>query len=288
MIYLSTGGFNSKLPCQTVKKFLNFGVNKIELSGGAYDPFTLSGLNEFIPEASFQVHNYFPPPKRHFVFNLASCNKDVCDLSFSHAKKSIRLAKSLGCNKYSFHAGFLLDPKVSELGRPIRFKKLFNREKALDIFLNNVSKLSSFAANLNINLSIENNVFSEDNSKIFDCDPFLMTGADECNYIISNTPENVGLLVDVAHLKVSANSLGFNPITFLKECGAYIDSYHLSDNNGKNDSNSLISEESWFWDYINPNLDYYSVEVYNDDMNLLVEQYNFVKEKIKNLSSSIK
>ena len=31
-------------------------------------------------------------------------------------------------------------------------------------------------------------------------------------------------------------------------CNKYIGGYHLSDNNGKSDSNSMIKYNSWFWE----------------------------------------
>ena len=48
--------------------------------------------------------------------------------------------------------------------------------------------------------------------------------------------------------------------------------YHLSDNQGLEDSNNLIKHDSWFWPYINTNLDYYSLEIYNVSAQTLKQQ----------------
>ena len=37
----------------------------------------------------------------------------------------------------------------------------------------------------------------------------------------------------------------------------------MSDNNGKSDTNSSFSNNAWFWKYLNKNLNYFSVEVYD-------------------------
>ena len=65
---------------------------------------------------------------------------------------------------------------------------------------------------------------------------------------MENTNENVNLLIDVAHLKVSSNSLKFNQ-TMFEICDPWIKAYHLSDNNGLSDTNEPFSEDAWFWDF---------------------------------------
>ena len=90
----------------------------------------------------------------------------------------------------------------------------------------------------------------------------------ECKQIISNTPDNIKLLVDVAHLKVSANSLNFECEIFEK-CDDLI-GYHLSDNDGLSDTNNIYDEDAWFWKFLKKNLDYYSIEVYNLDLDQIV------------------
>jgi sugar phosphate isomerase/epimerase len=91
-------------------------------------------------------------------------------------------------------------------------------------------------------------------------------------------PSNIGLLMDVGHLKVSSNSLNFNKGEGLKSLKKYIKGYHLSDNDGIFDSNNKIHKDSWFWDFIDGNQDYYSIEVYRFQTNQLCEQYKLVKE----------
>jgi sugar phosphate isomerase/epimerase len=84
----------------------------------------------------------------------------------------------------------------------------------------------------------------------------------ETHEIMSRGHRNLGLLIDVAHLKVSANTLKFSPVAYLENFHDLVSAYHFSDNFGFEDSNDEITEDAWFWPYINKGLDYYSLEVY--------------------------
>jgi sugar phosphate isomerase/epimerase len=55
---------------------------------------------------TYRCHNYFPPPPKSFVLNLASLDDDIFQMSMDHAKKALELSESLGADKYGLHAGF--------------------------------------------------------------------------------------------------------------------------------------------------------------------------------------
>ncbi len=279
MIFLSTGGFKD-YAFNTCIKYIENGIKNIELSGGKFYEKQLNELMKLKPQANFLIHNYFPPPKNPFVFNLGSLDKQVLKTSINHVKKSIRWAVELNSKYYSFHAGFLIDPKVNELGKRINRRTLYDRKESLNTFIDSVISLSRLAENEGIQLLIENNVLSDNNHKEFNGNPLLMVNSKETNYIMNNTPDNVNLLVDVAHLKVSANSLKFDPIVYLKDCDKWIRAYHFSDNDGLSDSNKTFLPDSWFWKYIKKDLDYYSIEVYSDDIDILKNQIKELKNKI--------
>jgi len=273
MIFISTGGEPQFSAFETSRKFINAGITNIELSGGQYSPNLLANLVSLKSIANFQIHNYFPPPKEGFVFNLASLDLSISSLSYKHAINAMQWAIELSRPVYSFHAGFLLDPNIEELGKDVISRPLFDREESIKSFIDQVNKLADYAHKLGMELLIENNVLSENNYLKFGCDPFLMTRASEFLRVMEETPQNVRLLVDLAHLKVSAKSLSFDPVLALKECDDYISAYHLSDNNGLHDSNDPVSNISWFWPYLKRGLSYYGLEVYRATMAELVKQY---------------
>ena len=112
MIYISTGGFRGRTADAVSAELLSAGVKSIELSGGAYSDSLLSDLQALAQDIHFQVHNYFPPPADPFVLNLGSLDTLTGERSIAHVEQALKWCVALGADRYSFHAGFLLDPKV--------------------------------------------------------------------------------------------------------------------------------------------------------------------------------
>ena len=215
------------------------------------------------------------------MFNLASQNEKIHKKSINLARKAILLSKKLKRPIYSFHAGFLGDPDVKELGGKVKYQELYDRKKALKRFIKNVKDLSNFALKHKVKLLIENNNLSKREFNTFKKNSVLMSTPQEIIYVMNKTPKNVGLLLDLAHLKVSSNSLKFNLIAAAKKLKKYVSGYHLSDNNGQVDSNKIINKNTWFWPYLNNKLNYYSLEVYNYDIKSVVRVFNLTKRKLK-------
>lgn len=280
MIYISTGGFNFQTGISSAEELLDNGINAVELSGGLYSSTIEQDVLSISNKLKLQIHNYFPPPSEPFVFNLASSNNGVIENSTRLAQEAIQLCSKLGCEFYSFHAGFLFDPDVSRLGKKFGTEKLQNREFGLGVFIERVNDLSLFAKEFGVSLLIENNVFSHSNSKVFDENPFLMSDHKESLYVIENTPENVSLLVDVGHLKVSSKTLSFCKVDFLNQTKDYTLAYHLSENDGLSDSNKPITNDSWFWPYIRKDLNYYSLEIYKQSFAELILQLELTKNQL--------
>ena len=282
-IYISTGGYSDLSGDISSENLVKNGINSIELSGGIYSTNVIDNLYELKEKANFQIHNYFPPPKIPFVLNLASQDTAISNLSLEHTYHALDCCMKLNAEYYSFHAGFLCDLSVSELGGKIKKRKLYDREKSTNLFLKKVSLISKRAEDKGIKIMIENNVFSASSKNEFKKNPLLMCDAEECLKIIKQVPKNVKLLLDVAHLKVSANSLNFNPVEMMEKCSDYIGGYHLSDNNGLSDTNESFLQDAWFWKYLKTDLEYYSIEVYDQRINNMKKLKDIVD---KNLSKA--
>lgn len=283
MIYVSTGGFRNKTASSVAAELLQAGVRSVELSGGAYSESLQSDLKNQSGDINFQVHNYFPPPADPFVLNLGSLDSDIGQRSVAHVEQALAWCSALGADRYSFHAGFLLDPRVDQLGKRIQSRSLFDRKKSIEVFVDRVKRLAEIARQADIRLMIENNVLSANNAAEFSGNPLLMCDPQECAEVMAQIPNHVGLLVDVAHLKVSANSLDFDPSQMFSKCADRITAYHLSDNNGLEDSNQPFDDDAWFWPYLNPDVDYFSVEVYNKTPAQLLQQVQLVEAKLQSL-----
>ena len=272
MIYLSTGGFSSLPGCDVASYLSERNITNIELSGGITKDNQEREIIDLTPNCSFQVHNYFPPPIKPFVLNLASFNEDICRLSFEHIIRAIDLSEKLGCKFYSFHAGFLIDPDVNDLGKRFTKKRLNDRDSAKELFTDKVNQISRYARKRGIMILLENNVISLANLDRFGTNPFLMTDHLKTVELMNSTDGNVGLLVDVAHLKVSSNIEGFCKYEYLESTRDFTSAYHFSDNDGKSDTNNAVKTDSWFWPFVRKDLNYYSLEVYDQNLEVLTQQ----------------
>ena len=110
-----------------------------------------------------------------------------------------------------------------------------------------------------------------------------MTGYKDAIKIMNKTADNVYLLLDVAHLKVSSKTLGFSKTEFIKKCNKWIKVYHLSDNNGEFDTNDDVKNNSWFWKYLKKDAIYYSLEIKFKNIMQLKKQ---IKITLSNLGKS--
>ena len=281
MIYISTGGFRGRAADAVSAELMSTGVTSIELSGGAYSETLLVDLQALMPDVRFQIHNYFPPPKDPFVLNLGSLDSLIGERSIAHVEQAISWCVALGADRYSFHAGFLLDPRVDELGKRIPSRDLFDRDECIEVFVSRVSRLAEIAEKAGVGLMIENNVLSAKNAVEFSTNPLLMCDPQECQKIMGLLPASVKQLIDVAHLKVSANSLNFDPSKMFDLCHERIAGFHLSDNNGMEDSNKPFADDSWFWPHLKAGVGYYSVEVYGSTPDQLLQQANLARSKLQ-------
>lgn len=281
MILISTGNlkFNVSKTSQIIKVLNKSKIYKIELSSGKYEKNLEKKLINN-KKSSFLVHNYFPVPKKGFVFNLSSEDRIIQKKSLNLAKKSIKLSSKLGTKYYSFHGGFLVDPKIDQLGKVFSFSKIYSRKNAIRIFVKNVKILIKYAEKFNIKLLIENNVITKKNLNIFKCNPFLFVQSNEIIEILKKLNNKVMLLVDLGHLKVSAKTLRFDKSKFLNKCDKYIGAYHISDNNSIEDQNKFITQKSWFWKNIKKNAKFYSLEIKTKSLKAIKNQLNIIKKSL--------
>jgi sugar phosphate isomerase/epimerase len=283
MIYISSSCVKHHKIKDSVQDLLDNGFKNIELSGGTeyYDGFEddLLELKEQY-NLNYICHNYFPPPKEHFVLNLASLNDGIYEKTFTHLVKAIELSKKLGAKKFGFHAGFFIDIKVSEIGKKISKDNIFDKDKAIQRFCNNFKELQSLAGNLK--LYVENNVFSSTNYKTYNDDNiFMLTSSNEYDELKNKIDFN--LLLDVAHLKVSSKTLRLNFEDEFKKMITISDYVHISDNDALHDLNHKLQRDSSLVDLIKhqnlQNKDF-TLEIY-DDMDAIKDAYNILQEVIQ-------
>ncbi len=280
-VYVSTGGLKNINATQAIKKFRLGGISEMELSGGKFQKNIEKKIINLSNKHNLRIHNYFPTPKEPFVINLASSNKKILKKSINHAKKAINLASKMKSKYYSFHAGFLIDPSPKLLGKQFNIIEITDRNEALKIFKKSVILINNFARKKDVTIFIENNVITKKNIKTFNTNPLLLTNPKEILIFFKKIPKNIKLLLDVAHLKVSAKTEGFSISSSFKKLNKLTGGYHLSDNNGLVDSNESFSPKAWFFKYIKKNLEYYTIEVYRRSILDLKKQKMIVENFLR-------
>ncbi len=241
MIYVSSSCVRFNKISESLRFLADNGFSHIELSGGTdyYDQLEedLLDLKEEYG-LSYLIHNYFPPPKKHFVLNLASLDNKIFEMSIDHYKNSILLAEKLGSKKIGIHAGYLINPDVKKLGRKMSISDLADKDEATSRFCEGYEMLKKSAGNISI--YIENNVLAKMNFNIYKTKPFLLTNFQD--YLELSDKIDFPLILDVAHLKVSCNTLGLDFINQLSKFLDITDYLHLSDNDGSLDSNQPLKQ----------------------------------------------
>jgi len=282
MIYISTSCVrNSKIKDSVYELALN-GFKNIELSGGTefYQNFESDLLElKYKYNLNYRCHNYFPPPKKPFVLNIASLDDETFQLSFNHIEGAISLCERLGSDKFSFHAGFFIDIRPSQVGRKIKKRHLFDQEKSVDRFCAAYNLIDQKAKELDI--FIENNVFSRENSVSYSgVNPFMLTSFSE--YQVLKQKIDFKLLLDIAHLKVSAKTLKLDWRSEFENMITVSNYIHVSDNNGLHDSNRQLTKHSDLFFMLREadtkNKDF-TLEVY-DDLTLIRKSYETLSEAI--------
>ena len=189
----------------------------------------------------FLIHNYFPAPSEPFVLNLASKDRALLRQSRGLCHEAMRLCKKLGSPFYSVHAGFCFSAKPKDLGEKQSHLPLTEREQAKEIFLESVRELGAAGNELGVELLVENNVVSHENSE-GGMQRYLGVRADEL--LEFSAEKNVALLLDTAHLKVSAQSLDFSLNEEIEALASSVHAVHLSDNDSQADTNQPLTEDT--------------------------------------------
>ena len=183
--------------------------------------------------------------------NLASQNPVILDQSRLHVRRAIEFCHGLGANLFTFHAGFCLDPDDR-----FRFSgdRPFDYEAAFATFIESVSQTNDYAERSGIRIAIENNVVSPSNLAHGQKQFLLLCKAEEFERLWDRIPSaNVGVLLDLGHLKVTSHSLGFDPYECIDRIRDRVFAIHLHENNGHLDEHTRLDSTSWCWQVIRDN-----------------------------------
>jgi hypothetical protein len=233
MIYLSSSCIKSSNVLDSIATLSGISKN-IELSGGSNcQENLLESLKKLQEEGfNFLLHGYFPPPKDHFLLNFADPSLKTQEF----IQKSAFYTKELGISYYSTHAGF---------ARNFSIGKSENLEDGIDRFdIEGIQKNTNwFFENTNgLGLALEN-LFPNNGDK--NCCYWMKP---ECIAEALDADTRVSLLLDLGHLKISANTFGFSWETtceeILERFAHRIKEIHVSENGGIYDDHLSIGKDS--------------------------------------------
>jgi sugar phosphate isomerase/epimerase len=283
MIYVSSSCVKAKYIRESVLQLVEAGFKNIELSGGT-QPYEnmVSDLLELKEKYSlnYLLHNYFPPPITPFVVNLAALDPETAHSTMEHLKSSLIISNELKAGKFGFHAGFLINIPMNEMGKEITRQKLLDSIESMNAFCSRYNEIKFLSDK--IELYLENNVLSETNYKNFEgVNPFHFTDLDSYHELAERIKFKP--LIDVGHLKVSCCTL---KLDFAKQLEVFLnmsDYIHISDNDALRDANEPFVKNSEMYDLISRNSlknKTVTLEVYSDVKNIITS-YQAVEELYK-------
>jgi sugar phosphate isomerase/epimerase len=197
---------------------------------------------------NYIVHQLFPPPKEPFVLNLASENREILNKSLEQIKRSIDFCAKSDIPLLSFHSGFRSDP---DSYFKFNFTKILDYKTSFDIFKNSLKNILEYATVKNIKIAIENNVLSEYNLIEGKNKLLLMCELWEYERLFEDIDtNNFGLILDLGHLKVTANLLRFDASTFIRSLRRKIFAVHIHENNASLDEHTCVKEGDWALDIV--------------------------------------
>ncbi len=273
---------------EALRNCISIGINSIEIGSNhsyqsEYDYLLELNLN-------FLVHNYFPVPKKSFVLNIASQDKQIREQSIKHIELAIDMCSKLDAKLYTFHPGFLTDPNGSNLSNnnyDFQWidKNLINTnyEKARNNMYSAFDHIITIANKRKIKLAIETEGSFHKKEHI------LMQKPEEFQDFISRYNYNdLGINLNIGHLNLAANAFNFKKVDFVNLVEDYIVAMELSHNDGKEDQHLPLKEKGWYWDFVNDirfKNAYKILELRNIPISKIKQNLDLIKKKTNEISS---
>lgn len=196
----------------------------------------------FEHDCSLLCHNYFLPAAEPFILNLASQDATILDRSRAYVRRAIDRCSDNDVGLYSFHSGFRTDPTLALefQGSPAPY------DRAVETFRRSLEELAPYAAERGVRLAIENNVLEPVNAVDGSNEHLLMCEAWEFRELFADlSAENVGVLLDTGHLRVTASTLSSDPQEFLETVRDDVVAIHAHDNDGSADEHRPPANTGW-------------------------------------------
>ncbi len=284
-IYVSSGAFESRNINTIIDLAYKNDIRNIEFAPGLeYHSNTIQIVKRCSKHFDFLIHNYFPTPLNSFALNLASSDDMVIKRSMGMCYDNIDLVYELGKGHYSIHCGYCFETDGKALGnsQQMNLPRIPYRI-ARDTFVKNVRKLCMYAKAKDVVIAIENNVMAE--FAYGQKELYLGVDTEDMIDLMERIDmPNAGILLDLAHAKISDNYLHFGLERMIKDLEPFITEVHVSDNAGKTDDNEAIRQGSDIYNLISlcANVPV-TIEAYSLSLNEIKEQIAIVNEALRRM-----
>lgn len=271
MIFVSTSCLKGTRDLASVLEvYGDHGISNVEL-GSSHE--YIGGVKDVLKEhfdMNFIVHNYFPPVKEPFIMNLAAQDEQIRSNSITICKRAIDLCNKFDYSLYSFHPGFRMK-KTLGLNFDMNSNYIVPYDAAFEAFCLSVEDISAHAKKKGVNIALEN---LEHQNRAY-----MMTRPWEFIRFLDNFPE-VGVLLDVGHLKIASQKFGFSIKDFVKSVKDNIFAVHLHENDGESDLH-LEPLNSNLLNYLeNINCDIFVLESRNLSIDRIMKNVNFLEGRV--------
>lgn len=276
-VYVSTTFYkdNSK-----IKDVLNFckkhKINNLELgSNHCYSKNFLNICKNY--KFKYLVHNYFPIPKKSFVVNIASLDEKIRKRSISHIKRSIRFTKSLKSDLYTFHPGFMDDPKSSNTSKKnYDFLWTENKKNNYDLvfrkMIKSLKEIVPYANKKKVKIAIETEGSLKKKNMLI-----MQRPAEYKKLFNYFKPGELGINLNFGHLNLASKAFRFSRDNFVKLLKNYIIAFEISHNNRIEDQHLPIKKNQWYLKILN-----------NKKFINLKKILEFRNTSLKNIKSSVR
>lgn len=250
-MFVSTTFLNDNLRLKDSLSLLEkMGISAVEIgSNHCYEP-----DYSYVSDYSFEylVHNYFPVPKESFVVNIASLDENIHQRSIKHIKDSIDFCYKINAGLYTFHPGFLTDPKGSNPSNQNydfqwenEFLKKANYEMAWERMVVAFQEIIHYAREIQVTIAFETE------GSFHKKDHLMMQQPMEYERFLKLfSSDAIGINLNIGHLILAANAFGFSYQSFVDMIADYVVAMELSHNNGVEDQHLPLQSDGWYWPLI--------------------------------------
>jgi len=145
--------------------------------------------------------------------------------SIAVCKRGIDLCHKFGGRLYSFHPGFRV-LRTLGLDFEIAGEDIVSYDAAFGKFTRSIEGIVAYAKSRGVKIALENLEHKNE--------AYMMTRPEEFAHFQDIFPE-VGVLLDMGHLKIASNRLGFKASDFLRTVQDNVLEVHIHENDGEKD-----------------------------------------------------